>query len=286
MRIDFTPDPTLYPFTSRWFESSQGRLHYVDEGSGDVIVFFHGNPTWSFLYRDIITGLRAQFRCIAVDYLGFGLSDRPPGFSYRIEQHAQVVGELVDHLDLGGYLSMGQDWGGPISMAVDVERADRVRGVVLGNTWFWPAADLPTKAFSRVMGSPPMQWAILRRNFFVERLIPAGTATSLCAAVMEHYRRAQPTPEARAGVARMPKEILAAGPLLQRLAREVPDKLGAKPALLVWGMKDFAFRPGPNVPRMRAAFSDHEFVELPDAKHYIQEDAPERITEAIRHRFG
>jgi haloalkane dehalogenase len=65
----------------------------------------------------------------------------------------------------------------------------------------------------------------------------------------------------------MPKEILAAGPLLERLAREVPDKLGAKPVLLVWGMKDFAFRPGPNVPRMRAAFTDHEFVALPDAKH-------------------
>ena len=84
----------------------------------------------------------------------------------------------------------------------------------------------------------------------------------------------------------MPKEILTARPLLQRLAREVPDKLGSKPALLVWGMKDVAFRPGPTLPRMRAAFRDHVLVELPDAKHYIQEDAPERITEAILDRFG
>lgn len=103
---------------------------------------------------------------------------------------------------------------------------------------------------------------------------------------MEHYRRVQPKPEARAGMARMPKEILAARPPLGRLAREVPDKLAVKPALLVWGMKDFALRPGPNLPRMRAAFGDHELVELPDAKHYIQEDAPERITEAVRNRFG
>ena len=197
-----------------------------------------------------------------------------------------MMGELVDHLDLDGYLTMGQDWGGPISMAVDVARAGRVRGVVLGNTWFWPATDLSTKAFSRVMGSPPMQWAIMRRNFFVEKLIPAWTATQLSDTVMEHYRRVQPTPEARVGVARMPKEILAAGPFLGRLAREVPDKLGVKPALLVWGMRDFAFRPGPNLPRMRAAFGDHELVELPDARHYIQEDATERITEAIRNRFG
>lgn len=90
-------------------------------------------------------------------------------------------------------------------MAVDVARAGRVRGVVLGNTWFWPAADLSTKAFSRVMGGPPMRWAIMRRNFFVEKLIPAGTATQLSDTVMEHYRRVQPTPEARVGVARMPK---------------------------------------------------------------------------------
>ena len=286
MRIDFRPDPALYPFTSRWFDSSRGRLHYLDEGSGPVIMFFHGNPTWSFLYRNVITRLRDQFRCIAADYLGFGLSDRPAGFGYTIEEHAQVMGELVDHLGLDGYLPMGQDWGGPISMAVATARADRVRGVVLGNTWFWPSEDLTTKTFSRVMGSPPMQWAILQRNFFVEKLIPAGTARSLSPAVMEHYRAVQPTREARAGVARMPKEILAAKPLLERLAREVPDKLGAKPALLVWGMKDFAFRPGANLPRMQAAFDDHVLVELPDAKHYIQEDAPERITEAILDRFG
>jgi pimeloyl-ACP methyl ester carboxylesterase len=133
MRIDFAPDPALYPFTSRWFDSSRGRVHYVDEGSGPVIMFFHGNPTWSFLYRDIITGLRDQFRCIAADYLGFGMSERPSGFSYRIEEHAHVMGELVDRLDLDGYLTVGQDWGGPISMAVDIARADRVRGVVLGN---------------------------------------------------------------------------------------------------------------------------------------------------------
>jgi haloalkane dehalogenase len=286
MQIDFTPDPALYPFTSRWFDSSRGRLHYVDEGSGPVIMLFHGNPTWSFLYRDIITGLRDRFRCIAVDYLGFGLSDRPAQFSYRIEDHAQVVGELVDHLGLDGYLTMGQDWGGPISMAVAAARADRVRGIVLGNTWFWPAADMSTKVFSKVMGSPPMQWAILRRNFFVERLIPAGTATRPSDAVMNHYRRVQPTPEARVGVARMPKEILAAGPLLERLAHEVPERLGAKPVLLVWGMKDVAFRPEPNIGRMKAAFSDYELVELPDAKHFIQEDAPERITQAILQRFG
>lgn len=283
---DFTPDPQLYPFESRWFDSSRGRIHYVDEGAGPPIVLWHGNPTWSFLYRDIIVALRDRFRCVAPDYLGFGLSDRPDGFGYKIDEHARVMGEFVDHLGLDGYLTMGQDWGGPISMAVAVERAERVRGVILGNTWFWPADVLTTKIFSRVMGSPPMQWAILRRNFFVEQLIPAGTERRPSAAVMEHYRRVQPSPATRLGVAEMPKQILAARPLLERLGREVPAKLGTKPALFVWGMKDFAFRPGPTLPRMQATFPDHVLVELPTAKHFIQEDAPGTIARAIDDRFG
>jgi len=83
----------------------------------------------------------------------------------------------------------------------------------------------------------------------------------------------------------MPKQILAARPLLQRLARDVPATLGAKPVLLMWGMKDFAFKPK-MIPRMRATFPDHVLVELPDTKHYIQEDAPDRIAEAIIERFG
>jgi haloalkane dehalogenase len=286
MTVGFVPDPQLYPFASRWFDSSRGRMHYVDEGSGPPILLCHGNPTWSFLYRDIVVALRDRFRCIVPDYLGFGLSERPAGFGYAIDEHARVVGELVDHLSLAEYLTMGQDWGGPISMAVAVERADRVRGVILGNTWFWPVDVLSTKIFSRVMSSPLMQWAILHRNFFVEQLIPAGTAHRPNDAVMAHYRGVQPDPQARRGVATMPRELLAAAPLLDRLSREVPDKLGAKPALFVWGMKDFAFRPGPALPRMRAAFPDHMLVELPTAKHFIQEDAPDEIAAAIIERFG
>jgi haloalkane dehalogenase len=285
MAVDFTPDPRLYPFQSRWFDSSRGRIHYIDEGDGPPLLLCHGNPTWSFLYRDIVVALRDRFRCIAPDYLGFGLSHRPTGFGYTIDEHARVVGEFVDHLGLDGYLYMGQDWGGPIGLAVAVERADRVRGIVLGNTWFWPADTVAMKAFSKIMSSPPMQYAILRRNFFVERLIPAGTERRPGALVMEHYRAVQPSPADRRGVAEMPKQILAAEPLLARLSRDVPAKLGTKPTLLVWGMKDMAFRPGPSLPRMRATFPDHVLVELPTAKHFIQEDAPDRIAAAIIDRF-
>jgi haloalkane dehalogenase len=286
MRIEFTPDRSLYPFESRWFDSSRGRMHYIDEGAGPAILFCHGNPTWSFLYRHIVLALRDRFRCVAMDYLGFGLSDRPDDYDYTITEHAAVVGELVDHLAVEEYVVMGQDWGGPIGMAVSVERADRVRGVVLGNTWFWPAESLSMKTFSRVMSSGPLQRRILDRNFFVERLMPSGMASTLTPQEMDHYREVQPSPEARRGVAEMPRQILAARPLLERLARQVPERLGDTPALLVWGMRDMGFRPKAFLPRMRATFPDHEVVELPRAKHYIQEDAPEEIAAAILGRFG
>lgn len=86
MIAEFVVDRGLYPFESRWFDSPSGRMHYIDEGHGPPIVFFHGNPTWSFLYRNVITRLRGQFRCIAMDYLGFGLSEHPGDFGYTGEE--------------------------------------------------------------------------------------------------------------------------------------------------------------------------------------------------------
>src|SRR5581483_8942840 len=138
--IAFTPDPALYPFQSRGFPSSARRMPYIDEGAGPTLLFCHGNPTWSFLYRGIITRLRGSFRCIAADLHGFGLSERPAtGYTYTAEEQARTLGELVDHLHLERFIVMGQDWGGPTGLAVAVERSDQVNGVILGNTWFWPS---------------------------------------------------------------------------------------------------------------------------------------------------
>ncbi len=206
MMVDFTPDPNLYPFGSRWFTGAGPRVHYVDEGRGPAVVMFHGNPTWSFLYRKVILGLRDGCRCIAVDYPGFGLSERPAGYGYTAAEHAAVIGKLVDHLRLDGFTVLGQDWGGPIGMTVAMERADRVSGMVFANTWYWPAEG-PLTVFSLVMSSPPFQWLILQRNFFVNFIMPRSVATKLDPEVFKTYQRVQPYPEARRGVAEFPKQI-------------------------------------------------------------------------------
>ena len=100
MRVDFEPDRELFPFASRFYESSVGRVHYIDEGSGVPILLLHGNPTWSFLYRKIVPRLTEGFRCIAVDYPGFGLSDRPESYGYTPEEHARVIGDLVQGMQI------------------------------------------------------------------------------------------------------------------------------------------------------------------------------------------
>ena len=284
MIAEFVVDRGLYPFESRWFDSRSGRMHYIDEGQGPPIVFFHGNPTWSFLYRNVITRLRGQFRCIAMDYLGFGLSEHPDDFGYTVEEQAAAVGELIDHLGLNDFITMGQDWGGPISMAVATARPDRVRGVVLGNTWFWPADGWRLKLFSIVMGTWPLQYLVLHRNLFVE-FVRLATTEKLAETVMQHYRGVQPTPAARRGIAEFPKQIRAARPLLERLAHDVPGQLGSKPALFVWGMEDPAFPLASTLSRLQDTFPDNVVVRLPRANHFIQEDAPDAIAEAILQRF-
>jgi haloalkane dehalogenase len=192
----------------------------------------------------------------------------------------------VDHLGLEDLIIMGQDWGGPIAVSVATAAPERVSGLVLGNTWCWPLDRLATQIFSRVMSSPPVQWAILQRNFFVERLIPAGTARPLTTEEMDHNRGVQPTPQARVGVAEFPRQLLAAKPWLADLAARAPGILGAKPVLLVWGIRDIAFPPKATLPRMRATFHDLVLVELLKARHFIEEDTPEEISRAITERFG
>jgi haloalkane dehalogenase len=281
MQIDFVPDPNLFPFQSRWFDGAGPRVHYVDEGKGTPVVMFHGNPTWSFLYRKVINELRGQFRCIAMDYPGFGLSDRPSGYGYTSAEHAQVIGKLVDALDLDGFIVVGQDWGGPIGMTVAVERANRVAGMVFANTWYWPAqGSLVT--FSRVMSTAPAQWLILKRNAFVNFIMPRSVATPMAPEVFRTYQEAQPTPAARRGVAEFPRQIRLARPMLERLAAEAPKVLGDKPIELVWAMKDPAFGNSAVLSRWQRDFPSARVTRIENANHYIQEDAPDAIAAAVK----
>jgi haloalkane dehalogenase len=276
-RPAWVPD-ALYPFADHYAEAAGCVVHYVDEGTGPPLLLLHGNPTWSFLYREIIRGLRDRHRCIAVDYPGFGLSVARRGYGFTAVEHAEVVEQLVLRLDLRDVTLMVQDWGGPIGFAVATRHPERFAGFVIGNTWAWPKADPATQAFSRLLGGPIGRRLIQNRNLFVE--LALGRGLRLSEAALNAYRGPFPTPGSRLPTAVFPREILAARPFLAELERRLPE-LRDRPALILWPTRDPAFGARERR-RWEELFPDHRTVTLEGAGHYIQEDAPEEIVAAIR----
>lgn len=285
----FSVPSDLYPFASRWLAVDGLPVHYIDEGPRDAppILFLHGNPTWSFLYRDIVKGLLNPFRCIALDYPGMGMSGKPrdhgrPDYGFTPREHSRIVEGFVDALDLRDLTLMVQDWGGPIGLGMAGRRPERVARLIVGNTWAWPVRGVPyIERFSKLVGGPVGRFAILNFNAFVNFLVPGGVSNKrrLTKAVMAAYRAPFPTREDRMPTAVFPREILGSSDYLAEVEAGL-ERLRDKPALILWGMKDLAFRKA-ELERWRRLFPKAPVVALPTASHFIQEDAPKEIVDAI-----
>lgn len=127
-----------FPFASRFMAVGEARLHYIREGCGPTLVFVHGNPTWSFLYRRIIHALREDYECIALDLPGFGLSRPPPHYGFTPEEHADLVAQFLLEADVRRGCLIAHDWGGPIGLWAMFNTGDRLASFCLGNSWAWP----------------------------------------------------------------------------------------------------------------------------------------------------
>jgi len=275
-------DRTLFPYEQQRIEVDGHELAYVDEGEGPPLLMLHGNPTWSFVYRDLVAGLGERFRCIAPDLPGFGFSTAAPGFGFRPQEHSAVVERFVEALDLREVTLMVQDWGGPIGLGTAGRQPDRFRALILANTFAWPAnGDLHFEFFSRLMGGPIGKLAIMRANAFVNLLVPAGTRRSRPAPeVMAAYRGPFSERASRLPTYVFPREILASRDYLAEVERGLASLRGL-PALIVWGDRDIAFR-ATERERFEELFPDHRTVVLEGAGHFVQEDAAPEIVEAIR----
>jgi len=280
-RPNWLPE-SVFPFADRYLDADGARVHYVDEGEGPPLLMLHGNPTYSLLYRQIVDGLRDRFRCIAIDYPGFGLSTAPAGYGFTPAEHAAVVEHFVNELDLRDVTLMTQDWGGPIGFAVATRQPERFAAFVVGNTFAWPMNHkLGARIFSGVLGGPVGGFLILRRNFFVEFILPRSLQrTKLAPEVMEAYRGPFPTPESRRPLHVFPREIIGSTPFLAEVESGL-TALRDRPALLVWPEKDPVFAAEERA-RWEGVFTDHRTVVLSGAGHYIQEDSPREIVDAIR----
>ncbi|WP_067813767.1 alpha/beta fold hydrolase [Nocardia inohanensis] len=275
-------DDDLFPFRSRFIEIDGHSVHYVDEGSGPTLLFLHGNPTWSFLWREVISALRGDFRCIAMDYPGFGLSEPKPGYRYLPEQHAEVVTGFVDALGLEQVTLVGQDWGALIGLATAQRRPGVFDRLVLANTWAWPVNGvLHFEAFSHLIGNPLSRLLVRQFNLLVNGFIPTGhRRRKPTTAEMNHYRRALDTPARRQASAVLPTRVLASREFFATVESGLAD-LAHLPTLIVWGDADIAFRPQERE-RLEATFPDHKTVIVEGAGTYVESDAPEEFVAAIR----
>lgn len=273
---------TAYPFRSRVMELADGQIHYVDEGQGPTLLMIHGTPTWSFLYRKLITALAPSYRCIALDHLGFGLSVKPPGGQYRPEDHARRLREFIERLGLRDIVLVVHDFGGPIGLSYAIDQPENVRALVLCNTWMWSLRGKPSvERLGRIMGGPVGRLLSTRLNFSPRVLLRAawGDKASLTPEIHDHYTKVFPTPADRQAPWVLARELLGSSTWFAQLW-EQRKRIADKPALLLWGMRDPTFTPA-DLARWQALFPDAGVVRLEKAGHFVPEEAPE-ITTTVR----
>lgn len=280
-----------FSWSSKYVDVGDGvRQAYIDEGPRDAPLTFlllHGNPTWSFLYRKFIPPLAADHRVIAIDHVGFGRSDKPrdPDY-YTLERHIANLGTTLEHLKVRNVVPVMQDWAGPIGMGWATRNPDRVAGVVVLNTWAF-VRDPPTKLplVYRFLFQGRAGWnRLVRKNFLVETVM-GGTRTNrkLAPAELDAYRAPFPLPEDRVGMARMPQLVPEAHTpdhesfgTMAAIEDALP-LLRDKPALIVWARGDVVLRKAP-LERWTRVFSQIDGPHLlRDARHFLQEDAPDEI---------
>lgn len=274
-------DDELFPFASRFVELDGNVVHYVDEGSGPILLMLHGNPVWSFVYREVIIALRDRFRCIALDFPGFGLSTGASGYRYRAQDHADLLVSFVDRLDLSQATLVGHNWGGPLGLYAALRRPGTFERLVLSNTWAWPLnGDPSSELFSRGVGNPAGRALIRRFNPLVNQFIPSThERRKLSAAEMAHYREATSTPERRQASAVLPGELVGARAFFTDLADQL-DAVAQLPTLIVWATEDPIFTDKYRK-RLEGTFPNHTTTVLHGVGHFAQSDAPAEFSGAI-----
>lgn len=128
-------DRSAYPFQSRYFSVNGHTLHYLDEGQGECILFVHGTPSWSFDFRNVIKALVPAYRCIAIDHIGFGLSDKPTQYDYSALNHSHTLEKFILEKQLTGITLVVHDFGGPIGLHAAMNHADRVTRLIILNLY-------------------------------------------------------------------------------------------------------------------------------------------------------
>ncbi len=279
--LSIEPFRDLYPFESRFIELGPHRMHYLDEGQGETLLMLHGNPTWSFYYRNLVKGLRSQYRCVVPDHIGCGLSDKPQEYNYTLSQHIDNLAVLVDRLNLDRLTLVMHDWGGSIGMGLAVRAPEKIKRLIFFNTAAFIADRIP---FSINLCRNPVigPLAILKFNLF------ARVATSwackqtnrMVGKVRRGYLAPYNSPQNRIAHLRFVQDIpltpdIPSYPVVEHIESQL-GYFRDRPVMIIWGMQDFCFT-GYFLDRWKKYFPDAEVHEVEQAGHYVVEDADEEI---------
>lgn len=279
----------LYPFDGHYLNLNGLRYHYLDEGSGDPVVMVHGNPTWSFYYRELVKALRGSYRTIVPDHMGCGFSDKPNDhhYHYTLARRVEDLEALLKHLEINENITLVlHDWGGMIGMAYAVRHAESIGRIVLLNTAAFHKPD-----------SKPFPWLLwLSRNSAIGALLIqrfnafSRVATRICCKrkpMSKEVRNAYCAPYKNNSIAtlRFVRDIpLRPGDEAYDMVTKVQEKLSMfrnLPVLICWGDKDFVFDKH-FLKEWTNIFPQAQVHRFPDCGHYVLEDATEEIINLIQ----
>jgi len=279
--MKFNVDKALFPFQNNFLHLDDGtKIHYLDEGKGPVLLMLHGNPTWSFLYRKMIDNLKSDFRCIAPDLPGFGLSVQTDTFDFLAESHSKVIEEFLLKLNIDSYILIAQDWGGPIGLSVAEKYPDKIIGAVLGNTWAWPLkGNYRYEGFSWLMGGPIGRWMSRSFNGVWQVFMKKGFYKKPSKEALAMYKAPFAKKGNRIQTAIFPRQLVKAYEFEKAVEKNL-NKIGSIPVLFTWGIKDFAFKQD-QLERFKKHFPNHE-THLLEAGHFWQDEQGNYASELIR----
>lgn len=265
-------DKTEYSFNSNFFSTQYGQLHYIDEGEGDTILFIHGTPTWSFLYRKQIRALSKTYRCIALDHIGFGLSDKPKSFAGTPQTHAKNLTLLIEHLSLKDITLVVHDFGGPIGLSYAIAHPENIKRIVMFNTWLWETKDdKDAQKIDKILHSTLGNFLYLNTNFSTKVLLKKAFHDKklLSKHVHNHYKKPFPDKHSRYGLLKIGKSLIGSSDWYGKLWEDA-DVIKNKPTLILWGEKD-EFIKMTNLNKWKSFFTNKQ-VHVLDAGHFVQEE--------------
>ena len=272
-----------YPFQTRFCDIGGYQMAYLDEGSGLPVVMVHGNPSWSYLYRNLITGLRDRYRCIAPDHLGCGFSDKPQDYPYRLANHIDNLEHLLDRLAIARCVLVVHDWGGAIGMGWAGRHPERVAGVVVLNTAAFPADRLPLRI--AVCRWPLLGPFLVRSlNSFARAAIFMAVSRPMRAEVAQGFLAPYDNWFNRIAILRFVQDIPMedSHPSWSTLlaVEDSLHRLQHRPFLMCWGGRDFCFNDS-FYQEWQRRFPLAEAHYFAAANHYVLEDALPEIQPLI-----